>query len=58
MITVARILSWLALGGTIVPAMLFYTGQVTLDQTRAGMLAATVVWFATAPFWMDRGESH
>jgi hypothetical protein len=52
--TVARIISWLALGGTIVPSMLFFTGQATLDQTKLWMLIATVVWFATAPVWMDR----
>jgi hypothetical protein len=54
MMAVVRLVSWFALAGTIVPAILFAGGQVTLDQTKAWMLAATVVWFATAPLWMDR----
>ena len=54
MMTAARVVSWLALAGTIGPAMLFFGGQVTLDQTQSWMLAATVLWFATAPVWMGR----
>jgi hypothetical protein len=51
---IACIVSWLALAGTIVPPVLFMTDRVTLDQTKLWMLIATVVWFATAPVWMDR----
>ena len=54
MITTFRVLSWLALAGTIVPSILFFNGQITLDQTKLWMLAGTVLWFATAPVWMDR----
>jgi hypothetical protein len=54
MMMTARILSWLALAGTIVPALLFFNDQATLDQTKSWMLASTVLWFATAPAWMDR----
>jgi hypothetical protein len=54
MTAAARVLSWLALAGTIVPAMLFFGGQITLGQTQSWMLAATILWFATAPLWMDR----
>jgi hypothetical protein len=56
MTTAARLLSWLALAGTIGPAMLFFGGQITLDETKSWMLAATVLWFATAPLWMDRKQ--
>ena len=45
----ARVLSWLALAGTIVPPVLFFYGRVSLDQTKLWMLIATVVWFAAAP---------
>ncbi len=54
MMTVARVVSWLALAGTIVPPILFFRDQVTLDQTKLWMLVATVVWFAATPVWMDR----
>jgi hypothetical protein len=54
MMIAARVLSWVALAGTIGPAILFFSGQITLDQTKLWMLGATVLWFATAPLWMDR----
>ena len=44
----ARVLSWLALAGTIVPPVLFLYDCVSLDQTKLWMLIATVVWFAAA----------
>ena len=57
MIAVARFLSWLALAGSIVPAVLFVKDQITLDQTKLWMLAATIVWFASAPMWMNRRDA-
>jgi hypothetical protein len=55
MTTVARIVSWLALGATIGPAVLFYVDMMALDQMKLWMLVATVAWFASAPVWMDQG---
>lgn len=52
--TTARVVSFLALAGTIMPAILFVADGITLDQTKLWMLVATVVWFASAPVWMDR----
>ena len=51
---VARLVSWLALAGTILPPVLFFVGRVDLDQTKLWMLVATVAWFAATPVWMDR----
>ena len=53
MITVSRLVSWLALGATIIPPMLFYADRMPLDQMKLWMLIATVAWFATAPIWME-----
>ena len=58
MINVCRVLSWLALAVTIVPSILFFYGRMTLDQTKLWMFIATVVWFATAPVWMERQQSE
>lgn len=57
MIAVARLVSWLALAATIVPAMLFLNDRMTLDRTQLWMLVATIAWFATAPLWMDRRDA-
>ena len=54
MINVARIASWLSLAATIVPPILFFYDRMALDQTKLWMFIATIVWFATAPIWMDR----
>ena len=50
----AQIVSGLAFVGTILPAMLFFAGGLDLDQVKAWMLAATVVWFVATPLWMER----
>ena len=52
--TAAKVVSALALAGTIAPAILFFTGAIALEPMKAWMLAATVVWFAATPLWMDR----
>ena len=50
----AQVASGLALVGTILPAVLFFASRLDLDQVKAWMLAATVVWFVATPLWMDR----
>lgn len=51
---VAQFASAAALIGTILPAVLFITGRLDLDQVKAWMLTATVVWFVVTPLWMER----
>ena len=50
----ARLVSLVALAGTIVPPVLFFTGHMDLDGVKLGMLVATLAWFAATPVWMDR----
>lgn len=52
--TAARLISLVALAGTILPPVLFFTGSISLDATKLWMLVATIVWFAATPIWMDR----
>lgn len=49
-----RIVSWLALAGTILPAVLFMNDQMTFSRMQLLMLVATIAWFVTAPMWMER----
>ncbi|MBM4092942.1 MAG: hypothetical protein FJ276_26565 [Planctomycetes bacterium] len=49
-----QILSWLALAGTILPSVLYATGQLELETCKWIMVVATVVWFVATPFWMGR----
>ena len=49
----AQILSFLALGSTLASAWLFFTDELSLPQAQLAMLLAAVLWFVTAPFWME-----
>jgi hypothetical protein len=49
---VLQIISFAALLATIAAPILFFATHLTLDQIKAAMLAATIVWFAATPFWM------
>jgi hypothetical protein len=51
---VAQILSGLALVATMALPCLFFVGVASHEQLRSGLLIAAVVWFATAPLWMER----
>jgi len=50
--TILMIVSMLSLVALILPSILFLAGSMELTTTKWVMLAATVVWFATAAPWM------
>lgn len=54
--TLAQILSWIALVGTITPALFYLGGGLTLAALKTWMLASTVVWFVSVPLWMGRTD--
>lgn len=49
---VLEIVSYLALLGIVAAPLHFYAGTLDLEQNKFWMLAATVVWFATASLWI------
>jgi len=51
---VLQILSWIALGMTAVPSMLFLGGKMDLDRVKLWMIIATILWFIVTPLWMGR----
>lgn len=53
-----KILSYLALAGIIVPAILYLAGNLEKPTMSNIMLGATILWFATVPFWMGRKTSE
>ena len=50
---IAQIISYLALGATLMPAVLFFADRIELSLAQLWMLAAALVWFVTAPLWME-----
>jgi len=50
--SLAKLGSALALGLTLVPALLVFTGHLTLEQNRLWMTIGAVLWFVVTPLWM------
>lgn len=46
--------SWISLVVTVVAPLLFYTGNMDLEQSKVLLLIATCVWFVQTPLWMGR----
>ena len=53
-----RVVSYLALLGTISPPVAYAAGAMQSETMKLWMLVATVAWFATTPFWMGRSRSE
>lgn len=49
-----RLLSFIALGLTVIPAFLVFTQIIAWDAYLTMMAVGTLLWFATAPFWMKK----
>jgi hypothetical protein len=49
-----EIVSYLALILVVAAPIMFYMGMWDLDQNKFWMLIATIVWFATASFWIGK----
>ena len=52
-----KLISYLALILTVIPAVLFAAGMLGDAPMKLTMLVGTVLWFATAPRWLHGGES-
>jgi hypothetical protein len=49
---ILKIISYLGLALSIVPAFLVFAGKIELETHYQLMIAGMVMWFGTAPFWM------
>lgn len=50
-------LSLLGLAACLALPILHLTGALPMDRTHAGLLAATALWWTTAPWWLGRGNN-
>ncbi len=50
---IAQVISYLTLAATLLLAALFFTDRIELPLAQRCMLVAALVWFATAPLWME-----
>ena len=49
-----KLISFIGLVLTVVPAFLVFAGTIDLSMHKNLMLAGTLLWFIPAPFWMSR----
>jgi hypothetical protein len=49
-----QLISFLGLALTVVPAFLVFTGTIAWAAHARLMLLGMVLWFITAPLWMER----
>jgi hypothetical protein len=51
-----KVISYIALALTIIPSFLVFNGTSTLETNKMLMLIGTIIWFVTAPIWMNKAE--
>ena len=49
-----KIGSFVSLALTIVPSLIFFNGDLELSQMKVYMGVGMVLWFVTAPFWINK----
>lgn len=49
-----KILSYIGLGLTLIPSVLVFSGNISIDVSKTLMLLGTVIWFLSAPSWMNK----
>lgn len=52
----AKLLSLLALAGTILPPFLYFFQAIGEGPVKVTMLVSAMLWFAAAPFWLKGGD--
>lgn len=52
--TILKILSYVGLLLTVVPSFLVFSGAIELSFHKTLMLIGMLLWFSTAPFWMNK----
>ncbi len=56
--SVVKIISYLCLVLVLLAPMLFYADVLTENQMNVTLLGGTIVWFATASTWINRGAEE
>ena len=51
-----KFISYIGLLLTLIPSLMVFTGNISLDSGKMLMLIGTIVWFVSAPGWMNKAE--
>ena len=49
-----QIISAIALVMTVLPSLVYFSGNIELETVKWLMIVASIVWFAVTPFWMGK----
>ena len=55
--TIWKTISYVGLIATVVPSILVFSGMAELQTHKTMMLIGMILWFITAPFWMNRQDA-
>ena len=56
--TLLKLISYIGLILTVVPSFLVFSGVIELSFHKSLMFAGMLMWFLTAPFWMNKNEEQ
>jgi hypothetical protein len=51
-----KFISFISLGLTLIPSFLVFTGNISLDSSKMLTFIGTIIWFISAPSWMNKAE--
>jgi len=58
MTLILKILSFIGLGLTLIPSFLVFQGIIEPSLSKTLMLVGTIIWFATAPQWLNKFQEE
>ena len=53
---IVKFISYIGLGLTLIPSFFVFTGNLSLDPNKILMFIGTIIWFISAPSWMNKTE--
>jgi len=53
---ILQTISYLGLILTVLPGLLVFTGTMSFGNYKIWVLAGTILWFTTAPFWINKSR--
>ena len=56
--TALKLVSWLGLALTLLPSFFVFTDRLSLETFQAVVLAGSLLWLTTAPFWVNRSRNR
>jgi hypothetical protein len=51
-----KLISYIGLGLALIPSFLVFTGNISLDSSKMLTFIGTIIWFVSAPSWMNKAE--